>query len=203
MHRAVPVVLLLVLAAAPARAADPAGPGEGLTCGFSAVADPTQAGGDRLGTVDAGPVVVADGSDPRSGRIRCSIQINGDRHSDPDAVSETSPTTPGVVALPPTPVRYYAGQEDYVVLCTEVEIDGAGTFYYDEVEARWSTDPSVACAYASVPEPDPLDGLFDTIDPWILELVEPTVCPPFSVIAPPQGDIYVADTFVWDCPPYE
>lgn len=206
MKRTVPFVLLVIAGLAPGTAHAAAGPANEQTCGFSTVTNPFTEN-RQSGTVDSGPVLLADGTDPRAGRIRCTIQVNGYRHADPDAASVTSLTTAGVAWLPPTTVEYDVGDADSVILCTEVEIVGAGTFYWDAHYDVWSTDPYSSCVGALADPPEPLlDRLLD--DVWAV--VDPVVCPPLAAAAPgagpvtvrPDGDVAVADSTVWDCPPY-
>lgn len=148
MHRTVltTVTMLVLAGVAPGTARAAAGPGEGPSCGFVSVVNRFDPSGERYtGFVYAGPIVIADGTDLRSGRVRCSIKVNTHRHSDPTAVSAVSVTTPGVVALPPDPVEFQAAAGDFAVVCTQVEIDGAGTYYLDADTDEWTTDPAVSC----------------------------------------------------------
>lgn len=196
------LAVVLVAVTSQAASADAAPPGPGSLCGFASLASPfVEGGGRQVGEIDGGPIVIADGDDPRAGRIRCSIQVNGTgRHSDPDAASAISVTTPGVVVLPPTTVEYLADAADFVTVCTQVEIEGAGTFYWDDIAGEWSTSPEVTC-WSLGPEP-PIDPV----------QVDALVCPLLAALAidagpvlriEPEGDLYVAGVFVWDCPPYD
>ena len=207
-----------------------AGPGRVVPCGFSVFGNPFGDGGRQVAVLGPAAVVIADGTDPRSGRVVCSLQW-GDRHGDPDLVSYTSVTTAGVVAMPATTAEYLHPEEQRYVpsVCTSVEIDGAGTFHLDAETRRWTTSPLGHCSYFHYRE-DPLTELpyemlddvdhvvEDEVDPVVSDLnafvedeVDPVVCPLLAAQAPgagpvvvePEGDVYAADTFVWDCPPYE
>lgn len=209
MRRTVPaaVTLLALATLSPGPAHAAAGPGEGLRCGYTSFTNPF-APGRQSGSVNGGPIVVADGADPRAGRIRCTIQVDAYVHAAADAVLAASLTTPGVAVLPETPVEYDVGAAQNVVLCTQVEIVGAGTFYWDGDLSDWSTSPYVACdsAFGDPPEPV-LDGPLDAV--WAV--VDPLLCPPLAAAAPgagpvtiaPDGDAGVAGGTVWDCPPYD
>lgn len=190
---------------APARAAG-APPGEGLTCGFASIKSPFgEAGTRRVGEMDAGPLVIADGTGPRSGRIVCSIQVNSDRHTGPDEAVVRSLTTAGVVWLPQTPFEYRAGATDWIALCTHVDVDGGDTWYYDDGTGTWGTDASAAhCALAVSGGPEPVD-LVDVV----AEMLRAVTCPALPVLSPgagpvsvgADGDVAVAGTRVWRCPP--
>ncbi|HWL37291.1 MAG TPA: hypothetical protein VNQ77_14000 [Frankiaceae bacterium] len=131
-----------------------------------------------------GAVVLAEATDARGGRVTCSVQGYG-THADPDLASVTSATTPGVAALPPSSVIF--DTSDPWVVCTAVEVDGEGTYYYDTADKAWSTDPDATCGPYTM----------EYEEPFTYEWIDATVCPVLG------GDLYVADTFVWDCPPYE
>ena len=127
-----------VLALAPsAHAAEP--PGPGLECGFQTVEHPL-AGERWVGEVDGGPVVIG----ARTGRLSCSLQVDDDAHAAPDAARETSLTTTGVVHLAHEPFEFVLPEGSFWALCTEVAIDGEGTWYWDAVWERWSADPETA-----------------------------------------------------------
>ncbi|HWL37298.1 MAG TPA: hypothetical protein VNQ77_14035 [Frankiaceae bacterium] len=207
MRRTVPaaVALLALAALGPGTAHAAAGPAEGLRCGFTTLTAPF-GDGRHSGTLDGGPVVVADGADPRAGRIRCTLQLNGNRHADADLVSVASVTTPGVAVLPPTTIEYDAAVDDTVYLCAQVEIEGAGTFYWDDDVDEWSTSPYAECDGAlQAPVDDPIDRVL-----WE-RVVDPLLCPLLAAASPgigpvavaPEGDVSVAGSTVWDCPPYE
>lgn len=200
--RALLPALAVVLAVVPGPPAAAAGPANNGGCtGAWGMTHPAE--GRELVVFAADPVVIADGTELRTGRVTCSIQY-GVRHSDPDVVAVTSLTTRGAVALPPTPADYVRGEWwQTPQMCTEVEIDGAGTFYWDTEVSAWSPDPDAPCYI------DRDRDLFDVVFDLVYGL-DPVVCPRFADAAPgagpvvvePDGDVYVADTFLWDCPPY-
>jgi hypothetical protein len=208
VRRTVPaaVTLLALATVAPGTAHAAAGPGEGLACGFTTLSNPFAAPGRQVGLFEGGPLVVADGTDPRAGRIRCTIQLDAIRHDGPDAAVVESVTTPGVVAFPPTAFEYGAEPFQEVVLCQQVEIAGAGTFYWDADARAWSASASVPCDLVlAAPADEPLT---DTV--WF-DVVDPVLCPALAAASPgtgpvtvsPEGDVAAADAQRWDCPPYE
>lgn len=208
-HVIAALALGAVVLPAPAQAAEP--PGAGAACRLTWVQHPLDPTGRRwVGYLAGGPYVVGD----RTGRVTCSIQANGERHADPDAASATSLTTAGVVALPPTPTEFVAEWTDWVVLCTHVEVDGEGTYYWDPGSGQWSTDATSPCL-SSVPPPPPpppplIEVLIEVANAFFTQVVDPTACPAFAALAPgvppvgitPEGDVSVAGSLVWDCPPY-
>ena len=133
----------LLAATAPAATASP---GPGRECEFAAVSTPLDPAGTRyVGEVEAGPIVIAEGGAPRTGRVTCTIRANGDTHAAESRAAVTSLTTTGVVVLHPTAFEFVAADDEFVVICTSVEIDGAGTFYFDADTETWSTSPAVLC----------------------------------------------------------
>ena len=189
-------VLAAALPATSATAA-PATPYEASLCGWASLTDPRDgAGGRQVGYLDGGPVLLDGGGAVRTGRLACSLQVNAERHADPDAVRVTSETTPLVVALPPTPIEYEIGDGDYLSWCTEVQVDGDGTYYWDGVDEAWTTDPSAPCDnHVHTPEFDPVGDLNDAV---FVRHVDPLLCPVLAAAYPPEGDV----PGVWECPPY-
>jgi len=202
------VVATAALTATPATATAP--PGEGQVCGFASLGNPFDPSGRRqAGEVDAGPIVIADGADPRAGRVTCTITSGWD-HTAPALVSVGSVTTPGAVSLPPTLVEYEVDWWAYPVVCTRVDILGGGTFYWDDVAGAWSTSPYVECmSWCCDPPPD--DDLLDKVDQVFIDHVDPVLCPVLAehagtvgpVAVEPDGDVSIAGSEVWLCPPYE
>lgn len=99
------------------------------------------------GVFSAGPITIAEGTDPRSGRVTCTL-VDGFRHDSPVITSVTGPTSQGVVHLPPTVHEYWADPDALVTVCVSVEIDGEGTYYYDGDAHAWTTDSSAGCPIA-------------------------------------------------------
>lgn len=205
---ALAAVTLAALPAAPAHAAPSA---EGLTCGYAFLANPAGPEGTQLAELDGGPIVVADGSDltanPMSVTLTCTLQVGwvNRAHAGADAASASASGTT-VVTLPPTVVAFRLEPEwETVFVCTELTInDFHGVthhLYWDHEAEVFSTSDAVICAYPDLgPEPGP--------EPW----PDPLVCPVFVGLPPgvpgvievrADGDVYVAGTFLWDCPPYE
>lgn len=177
------LLALAVAATALAPVAQAAEPSYVSLCDHSTLlAGPTFEG--RVEGTLQGTVVVADGTGARSGRVTCSVQGYG-THADPDLATVTSATTPGVVALPPSYVFFDTW--DPWVVCTAVEVDGEGTYYYDTADKAWSTDPDAPCG--------PYDLEYE--DPISYEWIDAAVCPVLG------GDVAVAGAPFWDCPPYE
>jgi hypothetical protein len=181
MMRALVLAALACSATVGPAHANAAGPASAPSCGFTVFNHPL-ANERQVFVIDGTAVVIADGTDPRTGRMVCTLQ-SGERHSDPDALVARSLTTAGVVELPPTPGEVEPDDPFNFNVCAQVEIDGAGTFYWDALTDEWTTDSSVFC----------VDDSFH--DPFV-EYVDPVVCPVLG------GDVYAADVLLWDCPPY-
>jgi hypothetical protein len=148
--RALHAVVLAVAAVTSAPVAGHAEPSSLTTCGFVSIADPT--GDAQTGEVDSGPVVLGGTA---WGSVTCTIQTGlNRRHADADAASATSPVTPGVALLAPTPISYPLADGDSVYFCTRVDVTGGATYYWESSEwywpnngesGRWSTDPDARC----------------------------------------------------------
>jgi hypothetical protein len=198
-----------LLSPQPAGAAGPP-PLTGFMCGWSAMANPFSAG-RTIGYLSGGPYVIADGADLRTGRVTCSIQ-SGIRHADPDLASATSITAAGVVTLLPTQFEYIPANFGRESTCTSVEIDGAGTFYWDGEAEEWSASPLAYCDIPGYGEEDLLSKLLDDANEFFVDEVDPVVCPLLAdrapgagpVVVEPEGDVSLPEWDpVWDCPPYD
>lgn len=191
---------VLVVAALAAAALVPVVPAHatvdpsGLLCEFPL---PTFEG-DLL-TVSAGPLTLVDeaGPGPVSGRVTCTVQ-SGYQHADPDLGAATSDTMTGAVVLPPTQVG--VAWMEVMHLCTQVDVDGGPTLYYDSWEGEWSTSALAPCEYYG---PCPTSGSCGGGGDCSELLIDCLVCPVLLVAFPPDGDIVlpVVGPF-WDCPPY-
>jgi hypothetical protein len=138
--------------------------------------------------------VLVDGVPATSVLLTCSLQLDGFTHDVPDAVS-VSGAGPGVATVPPTVVSYRAEDEDFEVLCTSLVAGTAAgpvTLYWDDLAARWSTDPAATCSrfagHGELPRPFEPIGTF----------VDRVVCRALAAVFPPYGDV----PGIWDCPPY-
>jgi hypothetical protein len=154
------------------------------------------ADGVSFAVLAGGPVVLANDAAPATlatGTITCSLQgPYYSTHADPDLVRVTSAPAPAVAVLPPTytPVT---GEPWY--LCSQVDVAGDGTWYWDDVAGAWTRDAAGQCTYlGAVPDMGCMD-----CDPY----PDALLCPLFAEAFPPEGDIVlpVVGPF-WDCPPY-
>jgi hypothetical protein len=189
---AVVLVALVPLAPAPAHAGPPAGE----RCGYAFMVDP-QTSTQYVGEMDGGPILLD--SDPAGqpvwGSLTCSLQVYpNQRHSDADVARLTSPVTPGAAYLAPAPFEYEETEPfTTLMLCSQVDVVGRETLYWDSPTQTWSTDPNAGCAFPWEDEQNPPPGgrVFE-------EVVDPAVCPPLATVAPPEGDV----DGLYDCPPY-
>ena len=144
MKRALLAAALAATTFAPSGAhAGPPGPPVS-TCTWAQAA---QTWWTTYGVVSAGPIPIAEGADPRSGRVTCTL-VDGFTHDSPVVSAVTGPTGQGAVYLPPTVHEYWAEPGALVSVCVSVEIDGEGTYYYDGDARDWTTDSSAGCPLA-------------------------------------------------------
>ncbi|HWL37296.1 MAG TPA: hypothetical protein VNQ77_14025 [Frankiaceae bacterium] len=201
MTRALLATAMTALALlSPGAAHAAAGPADPVNnCGFSTITHPFT-DERQMGYLGDAVVAINDGADPRTGRVTCTLR-QGFTHDGPVLASVTSLTTPGVVAVPATVVEFVLEPDEWFTVCLSVEVDGAGTFYWDDIEEAWSASPLVTC-YDWTPDDDELDVIEEHVDPVVCAVLAgtPSAGP---VRIEEDGDLYVADTFVWDCPPYE
>jgi hypothetical protein len=193
--RAATVVLVALapLAPAPAHAAPPGG----LRCGYTTFTDlRDETGRTTFGELEGGPILLD--SDPAGqpvwGSLTCTFQLYPNvRHSDADLFRASSTVTPGVAYLAPAAYRLEADPLDPLMLCSQVDLVGRGSLYWDSPTQTWSADPDATCAdpWEGEGDPPPDDQIF-------YEVVDPAVCPPLATVVPPEGDV----DNVYDCPPY-
>ncbi|MDQ1713212.1 MAG: hypothetical protein QOE45_2662 [Frankiaceae bacterium] len=172
--------------ALPAHAApEPTGP----LCGFASVTNPGLESGTQSGGFFGGPLRLGDDTNPLivySASITCSIQVNEALHSGGDGASFTSRTSGNVAVVEPTSgLSYSAGTGDDVFICTQVNLVGGTTLYYDDASQNWSTNSASRCELATPLTPQ-------------RSIIDPIICPLLAPFFPPEGDVGI----FWDCPPY-
>ena len=211
MRRLLLTVLLVAGGAAvPARSA----PMEltGNPCQVAAVDDGS---GDWTGVMVALPQKLTHvGASPAVwGTLRCTLQVGGARHSDPDLTTTQGPATPAVAVAPPVPVAFHLGPFEEFGACAQVDVPGEGTYYWAAYgnSGTWSTNPASDCwSWAAV----------YVVPPWETRLLyavehagdatgalDPVVCPLLRGQAPgagpvtitPNGDIVVGGIELWYC----
>lgn len=200
------VTVLAALGPPPAHAA--AEPGLLLGCEFVATGSPVD--DHQVGYLGGAAVSLTDGTDLRSGRVTCTVH-DGFTHADPAVVAVSSGTMSGVAVAPYETVDYVQPPERYYVACLSVEVDGAGTFYWDEEADDWSRDPDVLCIVLWDDGRSIVDDAYDAANALAAQYVDPPLCAvlaahptgPGPARIAPDGDVYVTDQWVWDCPPYE
>jgi hypothetical protein len=171
-------------------------PPEGSRC---AVVERAEPGGGYTATFRAGPLVVAD-DDPGANPVRATVTCWVARydHDKAPLASATSAPMDGVVVLPPTTVPVTGSWSDVHYLCTRVDIENGPTYYWDQMDAWWSTSPHGYCLRL---DPDPC------LDPYhpdcggtapLDRQLDHRLCPVLKAVAPPEGDV----PGIWDCRPY-
>lgn len=195
---------------APAASAAPPGPTDS-GCSFTSVSDPNpEAPADtQTGYIQGGPIV-------GNGKLTCTIKVGVGTVEGAyvNGASASATGSNGVTVLPPTIVSYVSPSRVPVYMC-EVWVDPNGAvWYYDGQAGAWvEPNSGVQCTLAISGGTD--DPLLDPI--WdLLESLDPAICgvlmtlrdtlgltdPDGLVYIAPDGDLYVAGIFIWDCPPY-
>src|SRR4051812_34797851 len=127
-----------------------------------------------------------------SGTLTCRVQVTTSNHTG------TGPTVSGhgtgVVTAGPSLLNYVAGPTDDVYLCGEFTDDSTGTtYYFDDVNGVWSTDPTVLCGLATS-----TGGGDDPLTQFEKDNIDPVVCPILASLSPgvpgvvdidPTGDL--------------
>jgi hypothetical protein len=136
---------------------------------------------------------------PVSATLRCSVKVNGSE------VASVESTGTVVVVAGPSQVAFHADHGDTVEVCTKVDFDDA-------------TPTATSCSPATrthVPPQEVIDLVNQAlriIEDLKRQVLDPILCPIFRVLAPglppvvfitPEGDVYVLNHKVWDCPPYD
>jgi hypothetical protein len=128
------------------------------------------------------------------GTLACTIQTAGSgTHADPD-LAVASATGDHAVAVPPTWVSVDVLEHGTYFVCTQFTPAGGATLYWDAVASGWTADAAAPCRSSRTEATDPLLPVWYAVDG--------AICGPLSALAPPDGDVYVGDDAVWDCPPY-
>lgn len=161
----------------------------------------------KLSHVAASPVV--------SGSLRCTVQLDGNQHSDPDLVSTQGPVTPAVAVAPPLLMTYHLADEfAEVAVCAQVDVPGGATYYWHDYAnvGHWSTDPESDCTstIAMYVEPPYYRRVYNIVE-TVGRAGDATACPRLAALAPgagpvtvdAEGDVYAGGGLVFDCPPYE
>jgi hypothetical protein len=205
---------LLLGLAHPASADPPNDAKHAGSCSFDSVSQVSVTGPDQHAGVVYGFAVAYSPTPAHNPvtmvRMQCELFVDGVL-----ATSVDARTAGPVGVLEPTPIRYTARVDQILELCTETET----------VDAHGQTASYLDCPHATHPIIPPdgfvefVDSVFEAVNPVSDALiaaevayVDPVVCPVLVSLAPrdvpgllriePDGDLYVADTLIWDCPPY-
>lgn len=203
-----------------------------LSLGSAATAAPTLAGtvcefgalpadeNTWVAEIDGGPIAAVDvktvapdvvalvRDNPVSVTLTCSIQVGWTTDHTGTPVASVSASGDGVAVLAPTPVTFDDPSGDsFFGLCTRLDLTGqdggTSTLYWDVYEEEFSTDPTVPCGpvFCPLSARDACNSLPDLVR-VIFERVDSELCPVFADEFGDDGDVYVGDELVWDCPPY-
>jgi hypothetical protein len=204
----VPVVLAALLPPGPLRAevllAPPdvatTAPAAGATCGLVAV---TQPAGSHTAVLWGGPLVAT--TPGATIQVTCSVQLGLHQHSAPDALRSPSPHDLQQTETFSEDVRYPAGRDEAVYVCTRVMVDGS-VRYWDAWSQAWSASDTAPCRNATAM----LGGLVDPV--WLLldehlcdaalRNLDGSVLDSYPLRVD-DADLYVGEERVWNCPPYE
>jgi hypothetical protein len=175
---AVTALALTAFPAAPAGAV-----ASGVLCGYTSPS--ASVDGRYVVEVDGGPLAVDDLAASGDATLTCTLQRWYDgRHADPDLAAVSSVPAPRVAVLAPTPVVVAGERNETFVLCTELAVAGAGTYYWhvtdDGTPGEWRTDPAARCAPApSWVGPPPPDLVGEA-----RALLEGVLCPVVATVHP-------------------
>lgn len=89
-----------------------------------------------------------------AGSLRCTLKIgpNESFHDDPAVASTVSPVTPLVAVAPPTLAKVHVEESWWIPsVCAQVDLEGGGTYYWDDSAERWTTDPHTICVDYTLP----------------------------------------------------
>jgi hypothetical protein len=196
MRRIAVLLTLSALAGAVPAAGSPPVPGpSGVLCSFVTL--------EGVGTVITGGPVVGDGT------LTCTIQVGGGYHAAADNGAIASASNSGVVVVNPSLRSFVVPTNIPVYLCTQWTPSAGPTLYWNAsndplVQGYWTTDAYRDCSLA-------FEAGMEDDDP-LIDVVSSVVCPVLplvftgtvggTVTITPQGDVIVAGTPVYDCPPY-
>lgn len=132
-----------------------------------------------------------------SGTLTCAVQVGVAAHNGADAVARSATGTGAVLVAPSRVAPPWTGEPMYV--CTQFTPTAGTTVYWSN--NAWTADPAAPC-----------DQYRDSLDTsgGVGQELDLFVCPVLVALRPgvgpvainAQGDVYVAGTMVWDCPPY-
>lgn len=226
MRAALLAVAVLALGPVTATATpQPLRPGSGCTV----VEDygPSSVTGYLSGTVaaadlpDPGPT---PGTNPVTVTLTCSIQSTGYAHGLTDDFSASGSGT-AVAVVGPVPFSVPKPADDALVgVCGRADVTGAGgtvTYWSHSQNGTWRTTPDGTCGgapkcLARSYECDPTLALVLDVLDYAQDVtgVTPPAAPECDVLAAlapgvpgvvdvtPEGDVYVAGEWFWDCPPH-
>ena len=185
---------------------------------------------DAAGTVSGvlyGSVAVADlphrdgaTSGPATVTLTCSVQTSSYSPEAPDDFT-ASGTGVNAAVVAPAPFTVPAPDEWHTVyVCSRADVtDASGTTSYwsNSQNGMWSTTPGTCDGAPQCLSTDENCSYVHALLVWLLgpgpllAEADEEGCPLFASLAPgvpgvvdvtPEGDVYVAGEFFWDCPPY-
>ncbi len=168
-------------------------------CGFDTVQAPSLTGDTWTGIGYADVVVYSSThGNVVNATVTCELRVNG--------VTQMTVSGSGTsVVVFATPMSFHAAVTDVVSFCTVVD--------YTSDTTPTTVDCGAAVETQVIPQwtVDLIDWVIDVANYAIVSEVDPRVCAAFQAFAPgsdpvtitPEGDVYIAGEFFWDCPPYE
>jgi hypothetical protein len=180
-------------------------------CSFTTATDPNPEApaNTQSGYLYGGPIA-------QNGTLKCTIKSGVATHTGttpPGQSASLSGTgTTGVTVVAPGIVSYVSPPETDVYVCDQFTDSANVTYYWDGDNNVWTTSSAVNCELAigaGTDDPifDPINDLIESLDPLLCStLLAPLNAvfgdPAGPVYVSPEGDLYVAGIFLWDCPPY-
>jgi hypothetical protein len=189
-------------------------------CSFTTATDPNPEApaNTQSGYLYGGPIT-------QNGTLKCTIKAGVNTHTGTTAPGQSASLsgtgTAGVTVVAPGIVSYVSPPETDVYVCDQFTDSANVTYYWDGDNNVWTTSSAVNCELAigaGTDDPifDPVFDLLDTIDALLQsvekDVIDPLVCPVLAtlqgdyaglVTINAQGDVFIAGTPFWDCPPYD
>jgi hypothetical protein len=218
MRRRIPATVAtlaaLALATAPAAADPPDRTYYDGGCSFNSV-NQRDLDGDTWRGQMYGYVVASSGTPAanpvRVTALRCELRVNWV----PVLTVDDARTAGPFAVIAPTPIEYTASDGDTVSLCTYVDTldaQGRANSFVDCGALGPTTVPPQPVTWTVEGVVEALGPVLDVVDGVWIGTVDPVVCPVLAGLGPspaedlvgitPEGDVYVAGSLVYDCPPY-
>lgn len=185
-------------------------------------ANPAKVTGVVHGAVTVANVRGRGAATPASVTLTCSVQSASYRHADPDDFTAVGSGTNAAVVAPQAFSVPAPPDGDRLGLCARVDVtdaDGTRTYWSHSQNGMWYADSEGICsgapqclalgsnclwwmAFAEWALDRAGSTVWPTVDPAVCAALVPHAPGTYPVEIRPDGDVYVAGEWTWDCPPY-